>query len=95
MDFSIKPVFNPGGLVPLLIIEGRDITERKQSEMDLKESEHRLRLISSQVLMAQEKERKRISQELHDGIGQYLSAIKYRVEHLILTQSEEKGISRQ
>jgi signal transduction histidine kinase len=50
-----------------------------------------LRLISSQVLMAQEKERKRISQELHDGIGQYLSAIKYRVEHVILTQSEGKG----
>jgi signal transduction histidine kinase len=41
--------------------------------------------------MAQEKERKRISQELHDGIGQYLSAIKYRVEHLILTESKEKG----
>ncbi len=91
LDFSIKPVSNPEGLFPLLIIEGRDITERKQSEMELKESEHRLRLLSSQVLMAQEKERKRISQELHDGIGQYLSAIKYRVEHLILTQSDEKG----
>ncbi|RPH82722.1 MAG: PAS domain S-box protein, partial [Desulfobacteraceae bacterium] len=93
LDFSIKPVSDPEGLVPLLIIEGRDITERKQNEEGLQESEHRLRLLSSQVLVAQEKERKRISQELHDGIGQYLSAIKYRVEHLILTQSEEKGPS--
>ena len=44
MDISIKPVFNPGGQVPLLIIEGRDITERKQIEMALKESEKQQRL---------------------------------------------------
>ena len=88
MDFSIKPVFNPGGLLPLLIIEGRDITERKQSEMTLKKSAEQLRLLSSQVLLAQENERRRIARELHDGIGQYLSAIKYRVEHLLLTRLE-------
>ncbi len=92
MDFSIKPVLSPGGLVPLLIIEGRDITERKRIELTLKESENQQRLHSYQVLQAQEKERKRIAQELHDGIGQYLSAIKYRVEHLMLTHlgREEK-----
>ena len=32
MDLSIKPVYNPGGRVPVLIIEGRDLTERKQTE---------------------------------------------------------------
>jgi PAS domain S-box-containing protein len=88
VDFSIKPVFNPGGLVPLLIIEGRDITERKQIELALEKSEKQQRLLSSQILLAQENERKRIAQELHDGIGQFLSAIKYRIEHLILTQAE-------
>jgi PAS domain S-box-containing protein len=85
MDISIKPVLNPEGPVHLLIIEGRDITERNQIEMALKESEKQQRLLSSQVLLALENERGRVAQELHDGIGQYLSAIKYRVEHLILT----------
>ena len=93
MDFSIKPVLSPGGLVPLLIIEGRDITERKRIELTLKESENQQRLHSYQVLQAQEKERKRIAQELHDGIGQYLSAIKYRVEHLMLTHLDEEKVS--
>ncbi len=40
-------------------------------------------------MQTQENERKRIAHELHDGIGQFLSAIKYRIEHLILTHSAE------
>jgi signal transduction histidine kinase len=39
--------------------------------------------LSSQLLIAQEEERKRIALELHDGIGQNLSAIKYRVEGVL------------
>ena len=94
MDISIKPVFNAGGQAPMLIIEGRDISERKQIEMALKESGKQQRLLSSQVLQAQEDERKRIARELHDGIGQYLSAIKYRVEHLILTHWDGERVPR-
>jgi PAS domain S-box-containing protein len=94
LDVSIKPVYNPEGGRPLLIIEGRDITERKQSETALRVSEKLRRRLSSQILIAQEKERKRVSRELHDGIGQYLSAIKYRVEHLVLTYPEREGLPR-
>ena len=57
-----------------------DITKRKQMEENLRESEKELRLLSSQLLSAEEKERKRIAQELHDGIGQSLSAIKFTAE---------------
>jgi signal transduction histidine kinase len=46
----------------------------------LKQSEKELRLLSSQLLTVQEKERSRIARELHDGIGQSLSSIKFRVE---------------
>ena len=89
MDFSIKPVFNAGERAPILIIEGRDLTERKKTELALEKSERELRLLSSKILQTQENERKRIAHELHDGIGQLLSAIKYRIEHLILTHSAE------
>ncbi len=39
--------------------------------------------VSAMLLTEQEKERKRIGQELHDGIGQSLSAVKFKVESLI------------
>ena len=74
-----------------MIIEGQDITERKQGEVALKESEKQLRRLSSQVLTAQEMERKRVSKELHDGIGHYLSAVKFKVEDALHRLSEKKG----
>lgn len=50
----------------------RDITERKQME----------RRILGAVINAEEKERGRLSKELHDGLGPILSAIKLYVSQL-------------
>jgi PAS domain S-box-containing protein len=58
---------------------GRDITEQRRAEEALRESERRLRFLSSQLLAAQEKERKRISSELHDELGQALTVMKLRM----------------
>jgi signal transduction histidine kinase len=54
--------------------------QRQRAEEALRKSGEELRLLSSQLLTAQETERGRIARELHDGIGQSLSAIKFRVE---------------
>jgi PAS domain S-box-containing protein len=48
----------------------------------------KLRLLSSQLLKVQESERKRISRELHDSIGQSLAAIKFGAEN-VLTKMRE------
>lgn len=60
-----------------------DISDRVKAEQALRKSESELRMLSSQVLSAQEKERQRIAAELHDGIGQTLSAIKFYVENTL------------
>ena len=53
----------------------RDITEQKRADREF-------RRLHARVISAQETERKRIARELHDGIGQILSGVKYRLESL-------------
>lgn len=57
-----------------------DIDEHILAEYALRVSKNQLRKLSEQVMSAQEKERQRVSSELHDGIGQTLSAVKFCVE---------------
>jgi len=57
-----------------------DVTERRRAEEALRRSESELRLLSAQLLVTQEQERKRIASELHDGIGQTMSAVKFYLE---------------
>ena len=54
--------------------------ERLRIEIELRESENRLRELSSALLNAQEKERKVIAQEIHDSMGASLAATKFKVE---------------
>ena len=68
-----------------------DITERKRAEKRIQESEKRMEILSSQLLTAQEEERKRIARELHDGIGQSLNSIKLGVESACKQSSFEAG----
>jgi len=57
-----------------------DISARAKTEAALRQSESELRLLSAQLLAAQELERQRIARELHDEIGQALGGIKFSLE---------------
>ena len=67
-----------------LLIEAMwEIIVGKQAEEELKQSEKQLRSLSSALLTAQEKERKRVAEELHDSVGQTLSALKFSIENIL------------
>ncbi len=54
----------------------RDITLRAQHEDDLRRSQQELRELSARVLEAREEEKTLIARELHDELGQLLTALK-------------------
>jgi signal transduction histidine kinase len=54
----------------------KENANRIQAEGELRESESSLRELSLELLRAQDEERRRLGQELHDGLGQCLSALK-------------------
>lgn len=56
-----------------------EIAERRLAEDALREKEAHIRSLSSRLLQAQEVERKRIAMELHDELGQALSAMKLQI----------------
>ena len=72
-----KPVFKKDGGLDFILFVGIDITERKRLEKI--------------VLNDSEKERNRIGQDLHDGLGQHLAGIAFKSEILKL-KLEDKGL---
>lgn len=82
MLFSADVLRNKEGRIEGVVGIGRDITARQQAEEALRQSERELHFLSSQLLNAQERERRRISVELHDELGQALLVLKLKVRSI-------------
>jgi signal transduction histidine kinase len=59
----------------------------EQRGMQLEEANRELQQISSRLMTVQDTERRRIARELHDGVGQYLAAIKMSCDVALLSSS--------
>ena len=60
----------------------RDITERKRAHAALESANSHLRVLSDRVLAVQEEERRLLSGELHDDVGQSLVALQLGMHRL-------------
>jgi signal transduction histidine kinase len=60
----------------------RDVTERKQAEIALRDSGVQLQALSRRLVDLQESERRQLSRELHDRVGQSLTALKINIDIL-------------
>ncbi len=75
---------------------GRDITERKRVEDELRRSREELRNLSAHIQSAREEERGYIAREIHDELGQVLSRLKLDLSWLKkrLTNGQEHLIEK-
>lgn len=88
LDVTLLPIVSQEGVLYQYLIICSNITKRKQTELKLAQfNEEKLqrqrdeqKQTSYAIISGQEKERKRMSQEIHDGIGQMLTALKFGVE---------------
>ena len=84
ININAIPQFRPGNTKPHQVFATfEDITERKkaetalaQSEQKLKDSHIKLRSLAEHLLHTREQERRNIAQEIHDDLGQVLTALK-------------------
>lgn len=79
-----------GGNIVGILSSGEDITERKRAEEKLFEYSEKLRLMSSELSLTEQRERQRIATELHDRIGQSMAVSKIKLEELKRDLSETK-----
>ena len=59
-----------------IVEDFKDISERKKSEQELMQSHKRLRDLASHLQVVREEERALIAREIHDELGQALTALK-------------------
>lgn len=83
---NIVPVRDSQGLMVGAVCSLQDITERKLSEERLKESNEQLQAMSRRLVEAQETERRHIARELHDEIGQTLTAAEMNLQAALQSQ---------
>jgi PAS domain S-box-containing protein len=65
-----------------------DITELRNSQRLLEESRDRQRTLSDRLLRAQDDERRRIAQDLHDDLCQKLAFLAFEVRNLTMSRFE-------
>lgn len=71
-----------------VVVSHVEISDRVVAHLALVDAHKRLQSLSSRVLAVQEEERREISRELHDDVGQTLGALKIGLHRLARAQGE-------
>ncbi len=80
-NMAVSCIRSPEGEVNHIIATFLDVSERKRAESQV-------RALSQALLQSQERERQRISRDLHDNVAQDLSSLKMSLETLLADSPE-------
>jgi two-component system sensor histidine kinase UhpB len=88
VEVAASPYWGANDTVQGIIEVIRDITERVRAKEQLQQYTERLRALAAQIAEVEEMERQRLAQELHDQVGQNLTALGINL-NIIRTQLPE------
>ena len=102
VDFTVLPMRNSDGEAEGLLFQANDVTDKvlvrslleervRERTAELQNAQADLRSLNQQLLLAQEEERRRLALELHDGAGQWLVALKWKLGSLPQRLGESEG----
>jgi len=97
MIVSCSAVYKEDDTIEGLVVVAQDISERKETERSLRESEQRLRGLMERLVTAQEDERRHVARDLHDGMLQLVIAAEMQltvVKKKIDPEGEHTGLSQ-
>lgn len=75
VEIAAAPLWGADNLFLGIIETMRDITEHKQAQEDLLQYTQRLKAVSARLAEVEDMERQRLARELHDQVGQNLTAL--------------------
>ena len=90
-DWTLVPILNNSGDVGFLVFSLEDITDRKKSHDKILADQEKLRQLSSELLMVEEKERRKLAVDLHDSVGQILALLKIELGGLLRSEIPDES----
>jgi PAS domain S-box-containing protein len=88
---AVYPLTNEAGQVVERYGVVRDITQSERAEEQLQRSHDQLRALTAQLQSVREEERTMVAREIHDELGQALTAIKLDVTGLVRELPADQG----
>ena len=84
------PIYSEAG--QLVAVEGiaRDVSDFIESQKRLKDSQEQLRQLAARMHDAREAERARVARELHDELGQTLTALKLDISRMVQALAKDQ-----
>ena len=74
---------------------GKSLLAMRDKLIEFRNNEENTRILSKRMLVnGMENERRRLSRELHDGIGPYLTSLKYYIENKVENETMKKEMKK-
>ena len=95
-NWRLTPLLNDAGEVQFVVFNLEDVTERQKAFGELEHRAHQLQKLTLELAQAEDRERRRLAEILHDDLQQVLAAAKFHLgllHHRVRGDAEAKELA--